>query len=248
MKRHLKKLVSAIAIIVGLSLLVSVPEISAIDSPDYTRGAHRGASIAFEENTLDAFRSAAEDPLFEFIEFDIQLTADGKKAVIHQNNIFRIPKKFAKISTMNYSEVHETFEFYVPTYEEVIDIVKEKPLQIDIKSSKNLTNDQELIDFLVSDLEEAGVEDYIISSTSEDIVKYTEETYPHVETGRVFWVTQNSIFPTGNAVAKFYNSTAADYVFIHGHNLRNYDLLMENKPEDVKIAFWYFTDEIYLMS
>jgi len=248
MKRHLKKLISTVSIIVGLMLLVSVPEISAIDSPDYTRGAHRGASLDFEENTLDAFRSAVKDPLYEFIEFDIQLTSDGKMAVIHQNSKFRIPKKFSYVSTMTYEEVQEKFEFYVPTYEEVIEIVKEKPLQIDIKSSKNLTNDQELIDFLIPDLETRGVTEYILSSTSEDIVKYTEETYPHVETGRVFWVTTNSIFPTGNSVAKFYDSTVADYVFIHAYNLRNYDLLIENKPEDVEIAFWYFTDEIYLMN
>ena len=157
MKRHLKKLVSTIGIIMGLMLLVSVPEISAIDSQDYILGAHRGASLDFEENTLEAFELAVENPLYEFIEFDIQLTSDGKKVVIHQNNILRIPKKFARVSTMNYSEVQETFEFYVPTYEEVIEIVKEKPLQIDIKSSKNLTNDQELIDFLIVDLEKRGV-------------------------------------------------------------------------------------------
>ena len=91
-------------------LLVSVPEISAIDSQDYILGAHRGASLDFEENTLEAFELAVENPLYEFIEFDIQLTSDGKKVVIHQNNILRIPKKFARVSTMNYSEVQETFD------------------------------------------------------------------------------------------------------------------------------------------
>jgi len=248
MKRHLKKLIGVISIITGLMFLVSVPEISAIDSQDYTFGAHRGASLDFTENTLESFESAVQNPLYRFIEFDIQLTSDGKRVVIHQNNILRIPKKFARVSTMNYSEVQETFEFYVPTYEEVIEIVKEKPLQIDIKSSKNLTNDQELIDFLIVDLKERGVTEYILSSTSEDIVKYTEETYPEVDTGRVFWVNRNSIFPSESAVINFYNSTVADYAFVHGHNIRNYDLLMEFKPEDKGLAFWYFTDEIYLMN
>jgi len=248
MKRHLKKLIGVITIITGLMFLVSVPEISAIDSQDYTRGAHRGASLDFTENTLEAFERAVENPLYEFIEFDIQLTSDGKRVVIHQNNLLRIPKKFARVSAMTYDEVQETFEFYVPTYEEVIELVKEKPLQIDIKSSKNLTNDQALIDFLIVDLEERGVTEYILSSASEDIVKYTKETYPEVDTGRVFWVNRNSIFPSESAVIKFYNSTVADYIFIHGHNIRNYDLLMEFKPEDKSLAFWYFTDEIYLMN
>ncbi|MBT5274323.1 hypothetical protein HOL82_00015, partial [Candidatus Woesearchaeota archaeon] len=58
----------------------------------------------------------------------------------------------------------------------------------------------------------------------------------------------NSIFPSESAVIKFYNSTVADYAFVHGHNIRNYDLLMEFKPEDKSLAFWYFTDEIYLMN
>ena len=248
MKRHLKKLIGVIAIITGLMFLVSVPEISAIDSQDYIRGAHRGASLDFEENTLESFESAMENPLYEFIEFDIQLTSDKKRVIIHQNNILRIPKKFAQISTMTYDEVQETFDFYVPTYEEVIEIVKEKPLQIDIKASDSLTNDQELVDFLIVDLKERGVNEYIISAISEDLIIYIEENYPEVETGRVFWVNSNSIFPTESAVTKFYNSTVADYVFVHGHNIRNYDLLMEFKPEDKSLAFWYFTDEIYLMS
>ena len=74
------------------------------------------------------------------------------------------------------------------------------------------------------DLKERGVNEYIISAISEDLIIYIEENYPEVETGRVFWVNSNSIFPTESAVTKFYNSTVADYVFVHGHNIRNYDL------------------------
>ena len=51
--------------------------------------AHRGLSAAWPENTLEAFRAAAELPGLTGIEFDVQRTKDGRLVVIHDEDIKR---------------------------------------------------------------------------------------------------------------------------------------------------------------
>ena len=50
--------------------------------------AHRGASAEAPENTMSAFRLAAEQGA-DAIEFDVHRTADGELVVIHDETIDR---------------------------------------------------------------------------------------------------------------------------------------------------------------
>ena len=50
--------------------------------------AHRGASAAFPENTLDAFRGA-RDLGADWIELDVHLSRDGQLIVIHDETLDR---------------------------------------------------------------------------------------------------------------------------------------------------------------
>jgi predicted dehydrogenase len=51
---------------------------------------HRGASFAYPENTLPAFRAAAETPGIKGVEMDIQRTKDGQVVVFHDETLERI--------------------------------------------------------------------------------------------------------------------------------------------------------------
>jgi glycerophosphoryl diester phosphodiesterase len=51
--------------------------------------AHRGASGEYPENTLPAFRAAAEIPV-DYIELDVHCTRDGEVVVIHDEALSRI--------------------------------------------------------------------------------------------------------------------------------------------------------------
>lgn len=50
--------------------------------------AHRGASATAPENTLAAFRRAADEGA-RWIECDVKLTADGRPIVIHDDSLER---------------------------------------------------------------------------------------------------------------------------------------------------------------
>ena len=51
--------------------------------------AHRGASAYAPENTLEAFRLAAEQKA-DGVELDVQLSKDGELVVIHDETIDRV--------------------------------------------------------------------------------------------------------------------------------------------------------------
>lgn len=58
--------------------------------------AHRGSSAAAPENTLAAFRLAAEQQS-DFIELDVQESADGQVLVVHDSDLMKVGKDGTKI-------------------------------------------------------------------------------------------------------------------------------------------------------
>lgn len=249
-----KKMIVFMAIIkvpLLIYLVIILPLVPAIDIVEEKTvlGAHRGASLDFEENTLEAFEKAVNESEYEFIEFDIQYTQDKKIAVFHQNNIFRVAKKGVNVSDLDYADLDETFEFHIPEYSEVMSLIDDKkPVNIEIKSHGNLEDDKDLVDFVIADCRERGIVNQVmISAISEDVISYIEINYPEIKTGKIFWVVPSTFVGTEYLTNELYNSSEADYFLMHGYNIRNYELLKELKPEGKELAFWYFTDEMYLV-
>lgn len=229
------------------NLLLNTPGIQSINAK-VIKGAHRGASLDYEENTLDAFEKALNKSEYKFVEFDITYTLDKKIAVIHQNNILRLPKSGIVVSNTSLEEVRNAFEFYVPEYDEVMNLLTgKKPLDIEIKTTGNYELDKELTEFVIRDCRERGILNQImISSISEEVIEYIEENYPEIETGQIHWVTLTSLIPWSGICSEVYD-TPADYVLLHGHNVHNFETLLECKPEDKGLMIWYFTDEVYII-
>jgi len=251
-KKHrkiLKKILFANLILI-VYLLVSfliVPEIDSVDA-ETIYGAHRGASVDYKENTVDAFEKALEDAKYQFIEFDIQYSKDEEIVVFHENTRFRRPKKGVSTPDLTYDELNSKFEFEIPVYEEVMKLLGgKKPLNIEIKSHGDFEQDKRLVDFIIQDCKNRGISDQVmISAISNEIIEYIEEKHPEVRTGKVHFVTINSLMPVSNICDDVYDTTA-DYVLLHGYNLHNYKTLIECKPEDKNLIFWYFTDEAYIV-
>ena len=234
-----------ILIYLAISLSI-VPTINAVPQ-EVIQGAHRGNSIDFEENTLDAFKSALESDKYTFIEFDVQYSKDNKIVVFHQNDQYHIPKQWVEISELNYNELQSYFKFKIPQYHEVMDLVNnQKPLDIEIKSHGDFEKDKQLVDFVIADCENRNCDKIILTSPSEEVIEYIEEKYPKINTRRVFWIHPFSILPLETTTTWFYESTQADYMIMHGYNIKNYNLLLKCKPKDKGIMFWYYTDEIYI--
>ena len=74
------------------------------DSPKPRAIAHRGASGAFPENTLEAF-TAAHQLGVPYIEFDIHTTRDGCVVVSHDPDLMRIAGRNAIIRELDYKEL-----------------------------------------------------------------------------------------------------------------------------------------------
>ncbi len=68
--------------------------------------AHRGDSIRFPENTMPAFKSAAEMGV-DVIETDIHLSKDGKVVIWHDENLSRTADRGGLIADMTWEELQK---------------------------------------------------------------------------------------------------------------------------------------------
>lgn len=108
--------------------------------------AHRGASGNAPENTMIAFQLAHEYGA-EGIETDVQLTKDNIPVLIHDERLNRTTKTPGLIKDMTYSQIKDlnaNFNFMhkygktpIPTLEEFLQWVKDKPLRLNLELKNN---------------------------------------------------------------------------------------------------------------
>jgi len=232
--------------------LFYVPNINAENSFPLILGAHRGNSVDYFENTLPAIQNALEEPKYQFIEFDIQYTKDKQIVVFHDKSLSRMQKKSAKIPELTYQELSEISVYSIPLYQEVMDLVSNKKrINIEIKSQGDFEDDKKLTDFVIQDCQERGILHLVLlSSISSDIVKYISQNYPELKTGKIYLIHPITYLPFEFIVNDFYKKMeeiGADYIMLHGINLKNYRLLTELKPQTQTLVFWYFNDQMLIL-
>ena len=102
---------------------------------------HRGASGYAPENTLEAFRLAAEMKA-DGVELDVQLTRDGEIVVIHDEIIDRTSDHQGKVMDytleqlrgFNFNNKNENYEFCrIPTLKEVLELLEPTELKINVE-------------------------------------------------------------------------------------------------------------------
>lgn len=136
--------------------------------------AHRGYSSGYPENTMPAFL-AAIDAGADWIELDVQQTADGEIIVMHDSNFKRAAGIDRNVWDMNYSEIaaldvgsHQGAEFagtHVSTLAEVLDACGGRiRLNIEIKPTGHETDLVERVVALIREYE--YMEDCVIASMS----------------------------------------------------------------------------------
>ena len=130
-------------------------------------------------------------------------------------------------------------------------ITKNKHINIEIKSSGNMTKDKNLIDQIVYDLQNRNITNQVmISSISVDVVTYINQNYPSFKTGLIYWINPSTYIPFDFLTEQLFqdlNKAGASYLILHVTNLHNLEDLIKLKPKDKTIIFWNFDDKMYLV-
>ena len=131
--------------------------------------AHRGSSATAPENTLAAFRLAVEQGA-DFIELDVQESADGEVLVVHDSDLMKLGGGPAKIWEMTAAELrfvdigsYQGSQFSgerVPTLGEALAVSKGKARVI--VELKSYGHDQKLQERVAAIVEAAGMADQTV--------------------------------------------------------------------------------------
>lgn len=221
--------------------------------PNYrcSRGAHRGDSGFYLENSARAIHSARHNPHYAFVEFDVQYSADGRVVVFHDLNLLRVLGRLNEVEDSTYEELRALSNEQIASYKEVMALAEGKRLNIEIKSQGDDEQDRRLVDFIVEDVRKRGIERRVlISSISAEAVRYAKETYPEMATGQIFFLRASTYmhldFLTEGLYRKFEESRA-DYLMLHVSNLHNIEGLLRLKPEGKTLVFWSFRNAMYVV-
>jgi glycerophosphoryl diester phosphodiesterase len=141
--------------------------------------AHRGASSEAPENTLSAFRIAAEAKT-DFVELDVQESADGEVVVVHDLDLMRVagsPLKIWEAPAATLEAVPIRRDERVPTLAAALAVCKGRcRVLVELKS---YGHDERLEERVVEIVEAAGMaDDCIFMSLDHDMMRKLKELRP----------------------------------------------------------------------
>lgn len=149
--------------------------------------AHRGCSGTHPENTLAAFKAAAELPI-DGVEFDVHLTKDGEAVVIHDEKVNRTTDGKGYVKDMTLSELRklDCGSWFsdkwrgerIPTLDEVLEVFQQTSHRINIEIKSDIFPYDTLVNKVIDSAERHGMSERIIISSfnHEDIQKVCRDT------------------------------------------------------------------------
>jgi len=155
--------------------------------------AHRGWSDAYPENTMEAFRAAAELGV-DSIETDIRISKDGHLVLIHDDTVDRTTNGSGAVKDMTLAQlqaldagIHKGEAFRgcrIPTLIEFLDYMKDYPrITMDLELKEYPTEGHEQAAYSVCDrtlqlVEEYGFADRVVVNTfSAKLHEYIHQKY-----------------------------------------------------------------------
>lgn len=222
---------------------VSIKSISAVNIDEITLTAHRGLSAIEPENTLPAFKAACEAK-YNYVEFDIEPTSDGKWIVMHDDDLRRTTNGHGKITERTLAEVSAlkidngaNIENYTdlrfPTFEETMALLDRyypntKPM-IEIKSiGKN--NLDSLIEFF-KDYAARG-RSTIVISFDKDIIDTLYKECPE----QTYWLLTSELSDEAVDFCKNHGNMRAAF---NGNNAKNTDSVINAAIDaGIPLAAW----------
>jgi len=157
--------------------------------------AHRGCSMAYPENTLEAFEAAANLCGITGVELDVQLTKDGKLVVIHDETVDRTTNGSGKVCNYTLEELKELKiisvegkDTQIPTLQEVFELLqtacKSRGLLINIELKNSKIRYEGMEEKVLALVTQYGLENNVVySSFLPDSMQLIKELCPMAETG-----------------------------------------------------------------
>lgn len=161
--------------------------------------AHRGCSMVYPENTLEAFQTAAEIPGIAGIELDVQLTRDGELVVIHDEKVDRTTNGTGRVCDFNLDDIKmlkiesvNSTQTTIPTLEEVfvclMDICKDdnrkEKFLINIELKNSIIRYEGMEEKVLALIEQYNLLDNIVfSSFLPESMGLIKKLQPHAHTG-----------------------------------------------------------------
>lgn len=157
--------------------------------------AHRGCSYAYPENTLEAFKAAAEVEGIAGVELDIQFTKDGEMVVFHDECVKRVTNGTANVRDYTLEEIKalkivsgKDKYTTIPTLKEVLELLKpyceKNGLLINIELKTGVVRYAGIEQKAMDLVKEYGMEEYIVwSSFNPDSVKVIKQLDNDAQTG-----------------------------------------------------------------
>ncbi len=154
--------------------------------------AHRGASGFYPENTFAAFQAAVECGA-DFIELDVQMTKDGRLAVIHDADVDRTTNGTGKVADHTLAQLKaldagswkgQAFTGErIPSLEEVLMHFKDKiHLLIEVKHSTDHETTAKALQGILEEYEDIKT-NIIIQSFDTDFLESFNKRMPHIPIG-----------------------------------------------------------------
>ncbi len=208
--------------------------------------AHRGASGYAPENTLEAFKLAAEMGA-DGVELDVQLTKDGEVVVAHDEWIDRVSDGSGEIGTFtleelkqfNFNKTHPEYAEVcrIPTLREVLELLQDTGLTVNIELKTGLCFYKGIEEKVVSIVREMGYEKRVL---------YSSFNHTSVLKIREYCPDAQIAFLYGHELSK-----AADYAIMNGVYTLNpgvlctyYEHEMEEcQRKNVDINVWTVNEE-----
>lgn len=165
--------------------------------------AHRGGAALVPENTIEAFRQAADVWAADMIELDVHATADGHCVVIHDPTVDRTTDGTGEVAAMSLDQLQRLDAGYrfspdggashpyrgrgvrVPTLDEVLEALPEMRFTVEIKTPAAQRP-------LFETVRRHGAEDRVIAASQYDYQRTLFGMYPgpissSVEQLRAYW-------------------------------------------------------------
>ena len=178
--------------------------------------AHRGASQAERENTIDAFHAALAQGA-DMVELDVRRTSDGKLIIHHDPHVVTEAGTTHVIAELQAVDLPS----HVPTLTEALDACAGTEVNVEIKNDDtepDFDTTRSLADAVVEVLcARSDCDQMLISSFDYEILQRVRSLAPEIKTGFLF-VAPELDGADAQPLASFINRIADDgHVAIHPH-------------------------------